>query len=158
MATLHCQHCEASIESDARHTQCRHCGALFPFQCAVCARKLRGPFPIFDDERYLTLDEENLQPLCGEHFLRKCPDCSRWFGADENAGFFRCAHCSEKADQIRPAPEWDEGGRFEPEPIEERERHAAPLVMGARFDFNTLILTGAGCAFVALVSWCLLAR
>ncbi|RZA10582.1 MAG: glycolate oxidase subunit GlcE, partial [Proteobacteria bacterium] len=25
------------------------------------------------------------EPLCDEHYLRKCPDCDEWFGADENA-------------------------------------------------------------------------
>ena len=157
MATLHCQHCEASIDSDARRPQCRQCGALFPFQCAVCACQLRGPFSVFDDERYLTLDEDGSKPLCADHFLRKCPDCNHWFGADENAGFFRCLSCAEQSQRVA-VPDWDDGGTFELEPTPERERHASPLVAGARYDFNTLVLAGAGCAFVALVSWFLLAR
>lgn len=166
MATLHCRHCEASIDSDARRPQCRQCGALFPFQCEVCERKLRGPFSVFDDERYLTLDDEP-KPLCADHFLRKCPDCQEWFQADENAGYFRCLSCAEKHQRVSapdfpvpdfPVPDWDDGGTFELEPTSERERHASPLVAGARTDFNTLVLAGAGFAFVALVSWFLLAR
>jgi hypothetical protein len=157
MATLHCQHCEARIDSDARHTQCRSCGALFPFQCEVCARKLRGPFSVFEDERYLTLDEGTPKPLCGDHFLRKCPDCDSWFQADENEGFFRCLSCSEKTAKQLTTPEWDDGGRFESENIDEREPHGAPLILNARHNPNTLVLAGAGCAFVALVSWFLLA-
>ena len=98
MAMLSCRHCGASINSDARLTQCRKCGALFPFVCKVCNKQLRPPFPVFEDERYLTLDDE---PLCGEHFLRKCPDCGEWFRADENPGFFRCHKCAEAAYEFR---------------------------------------------------------
>jgi hypothetical protein len=159
MATLHCRNCEAGINSDTRSTQCRQCGELFPFVCVVCERKLRSPFPIFVDERYLTLDKNDPKPLCGDHFLRKCPDCDEWFQADENPGFFRCGHCAEKAPKL-VMPEWDEGGSHrDSEPAEEREiAHAAPLMAGGRFDFNTMVMAGAGCAFVALVSWYLLAR
>jgi hypothetical protein len=164
MATLHCRHCGGSINSDARRTQCRECGELFPFQCAVCERNLRSPFPIYDDERYLTLDRDP-KPLCQEHFLRKCPDCSRWFHADENPGFFRCGHCAAKAPAMSPEPQWDDGddfdngGSFEMEPPREHEVvRAARLPARSRLDPNTLVLSAAGCAFIALLGWYLLAR
>lgn len=169
MATLHCRHCGGDIDSDARRTQCRECGALFPFECAVCNRNLRSPFPIFDDERYLSLDAANPLPLCPDHFLRKCPDCEKWFQADENPGFFRCGACAEKA-QANPSlspdsdsdwdePEWDDGGRFEMEPHDDREvRHAAPAMARGRMDSNVLVLGGAAFAFVALVSWFLMSH
>lgn len=163
MANLHCRHCEASIDSNTRRTQCRECGALFPFVCAVCERNLRSPFPVFEDERYLTLDKSDPHPLCEEHFLRKCPDCNDWFQADQNPGFFRCSNCAAKAPKV-VMPEWDEASMHSSsshreEPIEEREvAHAAPIIARGRFDFNTLVMAGAGCAFVALISWYLLAR
>ncbi|RYG68028.1 hypothetical protein EON80_12490 [bacterium] len=159
MATLHCRHCGGSINSDARRTQCRECGELFPFQCDVCDRKLRTPFPVYEDERYLTNDEADPKPLCSEHFLRHCPECKKWFHADENPGFFRCASCAGEAEAKLTTPEWDDGGRFEMEPPEEREvMHAAPIVWRGRFDPNTLVLSAAGCAFIALLGWYLLAR
>ena len=159
MANLHCRHCEASIDSDTRRTQCRQCGALFPFVCAVCERNLRSPFPVFEDERYLTLDNRDPKPLCEEHFLRKCPDCDEWFQADENPGYFRCGSCAAKAPKVT-MPEWDEGASHrDTEHVEERERaHAAPLMAGGRFDFNTMVMAGGGFAFLALMSWYLLAR
>lgn len=163
MATLHCRHCQASIESDTRRTQCRECGALFPFVCAVCERNLRSPFPVFDDERFLTLDKDDPKPLCDEHFLRKCPDCDEWFQADENPGYFRCASCAAKAPKM-VVPEWDDApshrdSDHDHDHMEERELvHATPLMAGGRFDPNTMVLTGAGCAFLALISWYLLAR
>lgn len=168
MATLHCRHCGGSVNSDARRTQCRECGELFPFQCAVCERNLRTPFPVYDDERYLTLDKPEPKPLCAEHFLRKCPDCSRWFHANENPGFFRCGECAEAAQAQRVDSSWgdgpqfddgrfDDGGRFEMEPQEEREVVRVARAR-SRFDPNTLMLSAAGCAFVVLLGWYLFAR
>ena len=109
MATLKCNSCGGNIASAARRVQCPHCGELFPFACARCQRKLRPPFNVFDDERYLTLDTPPL-PLCDDHYLRQCPDCERWYGADENPGYFRCALCAEihrsqQAQQELQAPE-----------------------------------------------------
>ena len=161
MATLHCRSCGGDIDSNARRSQCRKCGALFPFQCEVCQCNLRTPFPIFEDERYLTLDESAPQPLCGEHFLRKCPDCDEWFQADENPGFFRCGACAEKAQAQDYAPESEFEEEFEDAPYEEREVervYAAPVGARARFDSNTFILAAAGFAFVALMAWSLIAR
>ena len=120
MATLKCKSCEGNISSSARRVQCPHCGELFPFVCARCDHKLRPAFTEFDDERYLTLDAPP-QPLCDDHYLRKCPDCDNWFGADENPGFFRCASCAEIHHQKRaqqsaevcapePLPASDHGG------------------------------------------------
>ena len=143
MAMLSCRHCEAPINSDARLTQCKKCGALFPFVCKVCNKQLRPPFPVFEDERYLTLDNE---PVCGDHFLRKCPDCHSWFRADENPGFFRCRKCADlaakKPRQYVPVVE-----------EEEFEEVGAPVASAgsAGMNPNTLILAGAGCAFIALL-------
>lgn len=146
MAMLSCRHCEAPINSDARLTQCKKCGALFPFVCKACNKQLRPPFPVFEDERYLTLEDD---PLCGEHFLRKCPDCQSWFKADENPGFFRCRTCADavakKPRSYVPvqADEDDEEDYYEDTP--------APMLAGMNLNPNTIILAGAGCAFVVLM-------
>ena len=95
MATLKCNSCGGEIASNARRVQCPHCAALFPFACAECGRNLRPPFAESADERYLT-EETPPRPLCDEHYLRKCPDCEQWFGADENPGYFRCPTCAER--------------------------------------------------------------
>ena len=107
MATLKCKSCEGNISSTARRVQCPHCGELFPFVCARCDHKLRPAFAEFDDERYLTLDAPP-QPLCDEHYLRKCPDCDEWFSADENPGFFRCAAAAPKFTSVKLAQQADE--------------------------------------------------
>jgi hypothetical protein len=104
MALLHCRDCGAEIDSDSRQTRCKQCGALFPFACVACGRSLRPPFPVYADERYLTHENE---PLCSDHFLRQCPDCNKWFRADENPGFFRCLACTEEHKNL-PVPEWNE--------------------------------------------------
>jgi DNA-directed RNA polymerase subunit RPC12/RpoP len=91
MALLHCRDCGAEFSSDTRQTQCKHCGALFPCACAVCGKALRPPFPVFSDERYLTVADE---PLCPEHFQRQCPECNQWFQADQNPGYFLCRACT----------------------------------------------------------------
>jgi hypothetical protein len=87
MALLKCRNCGAEISSDARVTRCKGCGTLFPFDCNVCGRSLRPPFPVYSDERYLTGMDE---PLCPDHFQRQCPSCKTWFQADENPGYFMC--------------------------------------------------------------------
>lgn len=92
MALLKCRNCGAEISSDARVTRCKGCGTLFPFDCSVCGRSLRPPFPVYSDERYLTGTEE---PLCPDHFQRQCPSCKTWFQADENSGYFMCKMCLE---------------------------------------------------------------
>jgi hypothetical protein len=92
MALLKCRNCGAEISSDARVTRCKGCGTLFPFDCTVCGRSLRPPFPVYSDERYLTGTDE---PLCPDHFQRQCPSCKTWFQADENPGYFMCKMCLE---------------------------------------------------------------
>lgn len=146
MAMLSCRHCDAPINSDARLTQCKKCGSLFPFECHVCQRQLRPPFPVFDDERYLTLDNE---PLCGDHFLRKCPDCSEWFRADENPGFFRCRKCADAAaaKPRRPVPIVEEVEEMDEMPV------PAPVAVGMGMGSNTVVLAGAGFAFLALIGY-----
>ena len=157
MAILHCRHCGSDIDSDARRTQCRECRALFPFECATCARNLRSPFPVFDDERHLTMDEAP-QPLCDDHFLRKCPDCQNWFPNDENPGYFRCLSCAEKAQSAPMRPEWSDAPletETYAEGYAESDSHSMPLVVRAHggIDSNTLVLGVAGCAFLALMGW-----
>ena len=95
MALLHCRDCGAEFSSDTRQTQCKKCGALFPCACAVCGKALRPPFPVFSDERFLTVAD---QPLCPDHFQRQCPECSRWFQADQNPGYFLCLNCTATRD------------------------------------------------------------
>ena len=92
MALLKCRNCAAEISSDERVTRCKGCGALFPFECSVCARSLRPPFPVYSDERYLDGADH---PLCSDHFQRQCPSCQSWFQADENSGYFMCKMCLE---------------------------------------------------------------
>ena len=162
MATLKCNSCGGSLSSNARRVQCPHCGELFPFVCARCDHKLRPPFSVFDDERYLTLDTPT-QPLCQEHYLRKCPDCDDWFSADENPGYFRCLSCTAIHDKKRleepvfvPAP---------PAPIAQQSEggvatktRAGASSKSAGGNPNALIIGFAICAFVALVGWILLHR
>lgn len=168
MATLHCLHCGSDIDSDARRAQCRECRSLFPFQCAVCERNLRSPFPVFEDERHLTMSEPP-QPLCEDHFLRLCPDCNTWFGNDENPGYFRCLNCAEKAENAPTHLDWSDAAN-ESESYGESESHSdhaeaeqghgVPMVIGARtgLDSNAFVLSAAGCAFLALMGWLLTSR
>lgn len=167
MATLHCRHCGSEIDSDARRAQCRECRSLFPFACSVCERNLRSPFPVYEDERHLTLSEPP-QPLCEEHFLRLCPDCKSWFGNEENPGYFRCLSCAEKAQNAPTHPEWsdvaEDGAPGESDLYgdyaEADQGRGVPVAARARagFDSNTLVLGAAGCAFLALMGWLLTSR
>jgi len=127
MALLQCRDCGAEIDSDSRQTRCKQCGALFPFACTVCGRSLRPPFPVFADERYLTPEFE---PLCSDHFERQCPECSQWFRADENPGFFLCTTCAqERQNAPHEIPDWND-------PLDEEEsrrgRHTRTAVPGDR--------------------------
>ncbi len=158
MATLKCNSCGGNISSNARRVQCPHCGELFPFACARCDRKLRPPFNVFEDERYLTHDSSPL-PLCDEHYLRQCPDCDQWFGADENPGFFRCVSCAEAhaekqarqpVEVFAPAPVASPA----PRPLQGESGVATKT----RGNSNGLIIAFAVCAFIALVGWMLLKR
>ena len=158
MATLKCNSCGGNIASNARRVQCPHCGELFPFACARCQRKLRPPFSEFDDERYLTHDTPP-QPLCDDHYLRQCPDCNTWFGADENPGFFRCARCAEihREQQARQPAEI-----FAPVAVPVMASAAAPshneggVAAKTRGNPNVVAIAFAVCAFVALVGWMIL--
>lgn len=163
VTSLHCRHCGGEIPSDSRRVQCAHCGALFPFACLVCSRNLRTPFPVFDDERYLTFASTDAatgatieaKPLCAEHFLRHCPDCGRWFHAHENPGFFRCARCAEakeKADMALLTP-LDKT----PLPIAAGLSEGASPRIGARqLNANMVALAAAGGALLGLLCWYLL--
>ena len=117
MALLQCRDCGAEIDSDSRQTRCKQCGALFPFACVACGRSLRPPFPVYADERYLTPTNE---PLCSDHFQRQCPQCSKWFSADENPGFFLCHACGEERQKNpQSLPDWDDP-IIEPKPVSQR--------------------------------------
>lgn len=162
---LHCRHCGGEIESNSRRVQCAHCGALFPFNCLVCARNLRTPFPVFDDERYLTFEVTDAEsgavteakPLCQDHFLRHCPDCGRWFHAHENAGFFRCLQCAqakEKRDALEEVPPEPEA-----EIVDDTQiiSHEELMELGARhLDLNMIALASGGGALIGLICWFLL--
>ena len=156
MATLKCNSCGGNIASNARRVQCPHCGELFPFACAQCQRKLRPPFSVFDDERYLTHDTPPL-PLCDEHYLRQCPDCEQWFGANENPGYFRCVPCSEihEKKQAQQPPEI-----FVPPapPLRNEVSRQGGVATKSRGNPNALIIAFAVCAFIALIGWMLLKR
>ena len=95
MVMLQCRTCGAEVASDERTKKCKSCGELFPFECAVCNRHIRPPVPDFPVERFF---DENNKPLCSEHYQRQCPECSRWFRADENPGYFLCSDCTAKRD------------------------------------------------------------
>ena len=166
MATLKCNSCGGNVSSGARRVQCPHCGELFPFACCRCAHKLRPPFSVFDDERYLTRDESP-QPLCDEHYLRKCPDCDHWFGADENPGYFRCRSCAQAHDKkMAEQATWEvpseiaapalsvvgDGGVATQAPVARAAANAKSA------SGNALVIGLAVCALLALVGWMILGR
>jgi hypothetical protein len=93
MVMVKCRNCGADVPSDEKARKCRACGTLFPFVCAVCDRKMRPPLADYPIERYFNDDGE---PLCEDHYQRQCPECSRWFQADENPGFYLCHDCTER--------------------------------------------------------------
>lgn len=163
---LHCRHCGGEIESNSRRVQCAHCGALFPFACLVCARNLRPPFPVFDDERYLTLEATDpetgavteAKPLCQDHFLRHCPDCGRWFHAHENEGFFRCAQCAAEKDK-RDQLDTLSAPTFEPEIMDSTQlvpTEELAELNGRHLDLNMIALASGGGALIGLICWFLL--
>lgn len=130
MALLHCRDCGADLKSDTRQTRCKQCGTLFPCACQVCDRPLRPPFPVYEDERYLTSADE---PLCEEHYQRLCPSCHKWFQADENPGYFLCLNCSKQRSAAVTAavavPSVEEGEEVEAEaPV--RRRRPKPTSWG----------------------------
>lgn len=164
MATLKCNTCGGNISSSERRVQCQHCGELFPFACSRCNRKLRPPFSVFEDERYLSLETPPL-PLCDDHYLRQCPDCEKWFGADQNPGYFRCVSCAEIHERKQAAQPleafadtaalpMDEGGVA----TQRRPTHAATRDQKKSANPNALVIAFAVCAFVVLVGWMLLKR
>lgn len=164
-AQIHCRHCGGEIASNSRRVQCEHCGALFPFACLVCSRNLRTPFPVLDDERFLTFaqtDEHGAtveaKPLCSEHFLRHCPDCSRWFHAHENPGFFRCPRCAQEHERAAALASASL-------PAKERANELTlPLdslgdtvsVPARQLNANLIALSCAGGALLGLACWYLL--
>ncbi len=157
MATLKCNSCGGDIASNARRVQCPHCGELFPFACARCQRKLRPPFSVFEDERYLTHDAPPL-PLCDDHYLRQCPDCDVWFGADENPGYFRCVPCAQihREKQLAQPAEV-----LAPQPaslIAAPQTNKGGVATKSRGNSNALAIAFAVFAFVALVGWMIFKR
>lgn len=161
LAQLKCNSCGGEIASNARRVQCPHCAALFPFACAECGRNLRPPFSAFADERYLTLGDEP-QPLCEEHYLRKCPDCQNWFGADQNPGYFRCPTCAELHEREAQLADEAEPMEIEAESFEEPARQSGGVATrparASGLGANTLAIAFAVCAVLGLVGWLLLSR
>ncbi len=96
MAFVHCRECGHEIKANSKQTRCDKCGSFFPFTCAVCDKFLRPPFDVYEDERYVTADN---QPLCQDHYQRQCPECRKWFQADENPGYFLCLACSKEREE-----------------------------------------------------------
>jgi len=100
MAFVRCRECGHEIKADTKQTRCEQCGTFFPFTCAVCDKFLRPPFAAYDDERYVTEDN---RPLCQDHYQRQCPQCKKWFQADQNPGYFLCPDCARARQQQREA-------------------------------------------------------
>ena len=138
---------------------------MFPFACFVCSRNLRSPFPVFDDERYLTFETNDAEtgsvieakPLCPDHFLRHCPDCERWFHAHENPGYFRCPSCAREQEEKENAQ------YAAPEPSLRDDTpllHPGDMGIGhARaLDLNMIVLAAGGGAFIGLVCWLVMSR
>ena len=94
---LKCRNCGGDVVSNERARKCRHCSELFPFECAVCSRHLRPPLPDYPVERFF--NDDGL-PLCEDHYQRQCPECDKWFRADENPGFFLCTECTTRRDAL----------------------------------------------------------
>ena len=155
MATLKCNSCGGDIASGARRVQCPCCGELFPFACSRCGKKLRPPFSVFDDERTLTLDSPP-QPLCEAHYLRKCPDCNKWFGADENPGYFRCATCAQHHQNSAPAPVAET--TFSAPTATPDQGGVATKTRAKSGGSNALVIGLGVCALLALVGWMILGR
>lgn len=163
---LHCRYCGGEIESNSRRVQCKYCGALFPFNCLLCARNLRTPFPVFDDERYLTFESTDAQtgalteakPLCQEHFLRHCPDCERWFHAHENPGFFRCPQCAAEKEKRDALEEGYMLSSETPEGQDSESLYPEELISAGprQTDLNMFALAVGGGAFIGLICWVLL--
>ena len=101
MAFVHCRECGHEIPAENKQTRCEKCGTFFPFTCAVCDKFLRPPFAVLDDERFVTEDH---RPLCPDHYQRQCPECKKWFQADENPGFFLCLSCAQNRQKRVAAP------------------------------------------------------
>ena len=96
MAFVNCRECGHEIKADTKATRCDKCGSFFPFTCAVCDKYLRPPFDVYDDERYVNDDSK---PLCQDHYQRQCPECHKWFQADENPGYFLCLSCARTREE-----------------------------------------------------------
>ena len=130
MVNLQCRHCGAEVASDEKARKCKNCGDLFPFVCAVCDKHLRPPIPDFPVERYFN---DVGQPLCADHYQRQCPECNRWFRADENPGFFMCPDCTAKreagaAAESSSKPDSDDENEFEEDG--DQDETAAPQRRG----------------------------
>lgn len=100
MAVVHCRECGHEMKADSKQARCDKCGSFFPFTCGICDKFLRPPFETYDDERYVN---ENSQPLCQEHYQRQCPECHKWFQADENPGYFLCLDCAKAREALAGA-------------------------------------------------------
>lgn len=174
MAALNCRHCNGVMSSETRKSQCPHCGALFPFVCAVSGRNLRPPFPVFDDERHLTFTKAEIEskkiilseraaqyvektnlPLSDEHHLRECPDCKHWFLASEHPENFRCPHCAEAWMKNRFTGKYNEcEEEYEEEEVEHHEHAHAVVMTGSRgFDANIMVMCAGAVALIGLLSW-----
>jgi len=138
---LQCRQCGSEVASDAREKKCRDCGELFPFECAVCGKHLRPPIPDFPIERYF--NEQN-QPLCADHYQRQCPECSKWFRADENPGYFMCADCTRNPESALQADAGSDD--YDEAPPKPKSGLGCSVMM-------SLCVCGAGALFYGLRVW-----
>ena len=138
MVKLSCRKCGSEVASDEKAKKCKNCGELFPFECAVCSKSIRPPIPDFPIERYFTEDNK---PLCQDHYQRQCPECSRWFRADENPGFFLCTQCTAKREAENAADD-------EPEVAPKKAGCGAGVLL-AIFAFSGMLYVAARSALAA---------
>ena len=143
---LKCRNCGAAVASDEKARKCRSCNTLFPFACAICERKMRPPLPDFPIERYFNDESE---PLCEDHYQRQCPECSKWFQADENPGFYLCHECSHRREgQVAQVAESTAGpdatpGGSQPELSEAEEAEATQAARKAGCGSASVVLLAA---------------
>jgi Zn finger protein HypA/HybF involved in hydrogenase expression len=155
MAFVYCRECGHEIKAETKQTRCEKCGTFFPFTCAVCDKYLRPPFDVYEDERFVT---EDGKPLCQEHYQRQCPECKKWFQADENPGYFLCLDCSKAREERVSTASKAPATRTKSSARPERERPAKGEIArrAPAPNFDTLVLGVIGGSAVIGVLFLLL--
>jgi Zn finger protein HypA/HybF involved in hydrogenase expression len=150
MPFVHCRECGHEINADTKQTRCEKCGTFFPFTCAVCDKFLRPPFAVYDDERYVNGEGK---PLCQDHYQRQCPECKKWFQADENPGYFLCLSCA-KARQERATVASASSRPLSVSDATAAEGEATSKAPAAPFDYVVFAVIG-GAAVIGILYWLL---